>query len=768
MRNNIIQKAIILLLCIGCSGWLSAQNSATPSEIRLKSWENHQELKEKSPFKDLKWRCVGPEFSGGRIEAIASHPDEPYTLYVGAGSGNLWKSVNNGTTWEPIFENESTFAIGCVTIAHSDPKTIWVGTGEVLMARSSYAGTGVFKTTDGGNSWQNMGLNDTHHVPRIVIDPENPEIVYVAALGHNYGSNPERGVFKTADGGKSWEKIFYISEKVGIVELLMDPSDNKTLYAAAWERDRKAWNDVSSGEGSGLYKSTDAGATWKRLTTGLPTGKLVGRFGLSIAPSDPHIIYALLDNQEPPPAGTKVQGRGEVYRSDDKGETWKKTHSDKVPTSIGWDFCLIRVSPDNPDEIFVLGFKLLHSTDAGKTFTEVGETIVHLLPHDIRVMHVDMHEMWIDPDNPDRLILGNDGGLYISYDRGETWMHHNNFPITEVYAVWVDMDEPYNIYAGTQDNAALYGPANHNVEERLTKQGVEAPWKNVYLDRWGGGDSYFTYRDPVDHDIIYYEHQFGALRRKNMKTGETKDIRPGAKEGEPLLRYNWMTPYFISEYNQVTLYCAANKLYKSTDRGDNWTCISPDLTTNPGPEKQGNVPYGTISMLSESPLKQGVIYAGTDDGNLQVTKDDGMSWRLVSTGLPQKWVSRVTASQHEPATVFVSLTGYREDDFSNYLYMSEDFGATWKPISGNMPAEGINVIREDPRNKNILYAGTELGVYVTQDRGNTWHSLCNNLPTTPVHDMVIHPREYELVIGTHGRSCFVLDVKSINPHAANF
>ena len=761
MRKKTIQKAIILLLLTGYPVWLFAQNSATTPEERFKSWENHQLLKEKSPFRELQWRCVGPEFSGGRIEAIASHPDEPNTLYVGAGSGNLWKSINNGTTWEPIFDNESTFTIGCVTIAPSDPETIWVGTGEVLMARSSYAGTGVFKSTNGGESWENMGLNDSHHVPRIVIDPENPDIVYVAALGHNYGPNTERGVFKTTNGGKSWEKVLYIADNVGIVELLMDPSDNNTLYAAAWERDRKAWKDVSRGEGSGLYKSTDAGATWKRLTEGLPTGEYVGRFGLAIAPSDPDIIYALLDNQTPPPEGTRAQGRGEVYRSDDKGETWEKTHSDRVPTSIGWDFCLIRVAPDNPDEIFVLGFKLLHSTDAGKTFTEAGETIVHLLPHPIRVMHVDMHEMWIDPVNPDRLLLGNDGGLYISHDRGETWVHHNNFPITEVYAVSVDMDDPYNIYIGTQDNAALYGPASHNVKDRLTVYGVDDPWKNVYLDRWGGGDSYFTYRDPLDHDIIYYEHQFGALRRKNMATGETKDIRPTADEGEPPLRYNWMSPYFISDYNQVTLYYGANKLFKSTDRGDTWSCISPDLTTDPGPEKQGNVPYGTITMLSESPLQQGLIYAGTDDSNIQVTTDDGNSWKLVNSGLPEKWVSRVIASQHDAATVYVSMTGYREDDFSNYLYMSENYGTTWRSISGNMPAEGINVIREDPRDKNILYAGTELGVYVTPDRGKTWHSLCNNLPTTPVHDMVIHPRELELVIGTHGRSCFVLDIKSV-------
>ena len=760
MSKN-VQKIIILFFYLVSSGWLCAQNNATPPEIRLKSWENHQRLKEESPFKDLKWRSVGPEFCGGRIEAIACHPDEPYTFYVGAGSGNLWKTVNNGTTWEPIFENESTFAIGCVTIAPSDPKIVWIGTGEVLMARSSYAGTGVFKSMDEGKTWQNMGLHDSHHVPQIVIDPKNPDVVYAASLGHNYGPNQERGVFKTVDGGKNWEKVLYISENVGIVELVMDPSDNKTLYAAAWERDRKAWNNVTCGKGSGLYKTTNAGKTWKQLTKGLPAGEYTGRFGLAIAPSDPRIIYALLDNQEPPPAGSNRQGTGEVYQSDNKGETWQKMNQDVVPTTIGWDFCLLRVSPDNPDEIYIVGGKLLHSTDAGKTYKEAGETIVHLLSHDIRVMHLDMHEMWIDPKNTNRLLLGNDGGFYISHDRGNTWLHLNNFPIAEIYAVWVDMDKPYNIYAGTQDNAALYGPGNHNVEDRLTKYGVEDPWKDVYLDQWGGGDSYFTYRDPLNHDIIFYEYQFGDLRRKNMKTGETKDIRPLARKGEPQLRNNWMTPYFISEFNQVTLYYAAHKVFKSTDRGDSWTCISPDLTTNPVHEKQGNVPYGTITMLSESPLKQGLIYAGTDDGNVQVTNDDGKTWKLVNSGLPSKWVSRVIASQHEPGTVFVSLTGYREDDFKNYLYMSKDFGKTWKSISGDLPDEGINVIREDPRNKNVLYVGTESGVYVTLNRGITWNSLCNNLPTTPVHDLVIHPREYELVIGTHGRSCFVLDVSSL-------
>jgi photosystem II stability/assembly factor-like uncharacterized protein len=761
VKKHVWIGVIVCLYMFG-SSLLALQDSATPADERMKAWDHHQRLEAESPFKDLKWRAVGPEFCGGRIEAIACHPDEPFTIYVGAGSGNLWKTVNNGTTWDPIFENESTFAIGSVTIAPSNPGIVWVGTGEVLMARSSYAGTGVFKSVDAGKTWQNMGLHDSHHVPQIVIDPKNPDVVYVAVLGHNYGYNEERGVYKTEDGGNTWEKILYISERTGIVEIVMDPSDNKTLFAASWERDRKAWNNVIRGEGSGLYKTTDAGKTWKRLTKGLPMGKYVGRFGLAIAPSDPNIVYALLDNHEPPPEGVRRYRRGEVYRSNDKGETWQKMHENGVPTAIGYDFCLVRVSPDSKEEIFVLGNKLIRSTDGGRTYEEAGETIVHVLSHDIRVNHLDMHAMWIDPENPDRVILGNDGGLYMSHDRGESWLHLNNFPIGEFYAVWVDMDEPYNIYGGTQDNAALYGPSTHNVEDRLTEYGVEDPWKHVYLDRWGGGDSYFTYRDPVDVNIIYYEHQFGVLRRKNMKTGETKDIMPREKEGEPRLRRNWMTPYIISRYDPATLYYAAHKVFKSLDRGDSWVCISPDLTTNPGPEKRGDVPYGTITMLSESPLQQGLIYAGTDDGNVQVTKDDGKTWTLVNDGLPAKWVSRVIASQHELGTMYVTLTGYREDDFEKYVYMSKDFGKAWNSIAGNLPSEGINVIREDPRDKNILYVGTELGVYVTLDRGETWHSLCNHLPTTPVHDLVIHPRDHELVIATHGRSFFVLDVKSIN------
>jgi photosystem II stability/assembly factor-like uncharacterized protein len=722
---------------------------------RRDSWRHHLELEQESIFKDLKWRQPGPAFQGGRIESIACPAGNTSTIYVGVGSGNLWKSNNNGITWEPIFENESTFAIGSVAVSQSDPDIVWVGTGEVLMARSSYAGTGIFKSTDSGRTWQNVGLHDTYHIARVLIDPHDPDIVYVAAIGHNYTYNEQRGLFKTVDGGRTWEKILYASEKVGCVEVVMDPAENQTLYAVMWERDRKAWNNVEAGAGSGLYKSADAGASWELLSGGLPQGEHVGRIGIAVSQSNPNVVYALVDNQARNSQDNRSIG-GQVYRSDDKGQTWRKVHEEPLPTKIGYDFCLIRVSPDDEDQIYVLGNYLLTSNDGGKSYKRNQGKIINLRPHNSKVLHLDHHDMWIDPLNPDRLVLGTDGGLYMSYDRGLTWLRLNNMPIAEVYAVEVDMAGPYNIYIGTQDNAAIYGPSDY-----VLTDGQPEPWKHVYLDRWGGGDSYFTPVDPTDASIVYYEHQFGDLKRKDLKDGSAKSIRPRAAEDEPPLRHNWMTPVIVSHHNPFTLYYGANKVFKSINRGDNWTCISPDLTTRPGPEKQGDVPYGTITTISESSLEPGLIYVGTDDGNVQVTRDDGIGWTKISDGLPYKWVSRVAASEHEIGTVYVSFTGYREDDFEKYLYMSEDFGKTWESITGNLPCESINVVAEDLRDKDILYVGTDLGVYTTLDRGKNWISLCNGLPTTAVHDLVVHPRENELVIGTHGRSVYILDANDI-------
>ena len=721
----------------------------------MRSWEHHLKLKAESRFKDLKWRQTGPAFQGGRIESIACPPGYSSIIYVGVGSGNLWKSNNNGITWEPIFENESTSAIGAVAVSKSDPNTVWVGTGEVLMARSSYAGTGVFKSVDSGRTWQNMGLHDTYHIARVLIDPADPDIVYVAAIGHNYTYNEQRGLFRTTNGGKTWEKILYISDRVGCVEVVMDPDGNSTLYAVMWERDRKAWNNIEAGPGSGLYRSTDAGASWELLSGGLPQGEHIGRIGIAVARSNPNVVYALVDNNAQDSEGGRRIG-GQVYRSDDKGRIWTKVHEDPLPARIGYDFCLIRVSPDDEDQIYVLGNYLLTSEDGGKSYERNQGKIVNLRPHDSKVLHLDHHDMWIDPLNPDRLILGTDGGLYMSYDRGLTWLRLNNMPIAEVYAVEVDMADPYNIYIGTQDNAAIYGPSDY-----VLTDGQPEPWKHVYLDRWGGGDSYFTLVDPTDRNIVYYEHQFGDLKRKDFADGSTKSIGPNVAEGESPLRCNWMTPVVISHHNPFTLYYGAHKVFKSINRGDNWTCISPDLTTCPRPEKQGDVPYGTITTISESPIEVGLIYVGTDDGNVQITRDDGISWTKISDELPDKWVGRVAASEHGLGTVYVSFTGYREDDFEKYLYVSTDLGKTWESIAGNLPSESINVIAEDHRDRDILYVGTDLGVYTTLDRGKSWISLCNGLPTTAVHDLAVHPRERELVIGTHGRSVYILDVNDI-------
>ncbi len=483
---------------------------------------------------------------------------------------------------------------------------------------------------------------------------------------------------------------------------------------------------------------------------------------LAFAPSSPNVVYALLDNYAPdpslPPAGARG-GRGgprriggEVYRSDDRGATWRKMNEE--PVAAGYDFCLIQVAPDDPDTVYLPNNRFWVSEDAGRTHRQIEGTLVHLLPHGSRVLHLDQHALWINPDNGSHMLLGNDGGLHLSYDAGASWLHLNNLPIGEFYAVAVDMDEPYNIYGGTQDDAALFGASDQVIEDDLGDR-----WTHVYLDRWGGGDSYFTYRDELDTDLIYYEHQMGDLRRKRMSTGESLRIRPEAAEGEEPLRRNWMTPFFISRHNPLTLYYGANMLFKSLDRGDTWAAISPDLTSRPA--QQGNVPWGTLTSLAESPLRPGLLYAGADDGYVHVTHDDGHTWTRIDDGLPERWVTRLAASRHDAATVYISLTGYRYDEFDAYLFASDDHGASWRSIASGLPAEPINVIAEDPENPNVLYVGTDTGVYASLDRGTSWHALCANLPTTPVYDLVVHPRDAELVIGTHGRSVFVADVTAI-------
>ena len=651
--------ATLLLLCVTS---LPAQErptskSPTPAKVRLESWNLHQQMKARSPFKDLKWELVGPRMCGGRIESIASPKGKSSTMYVGVGSGGLWKTDNNGITWKPIFDDQPTQAIGDVAVSQSNPEVVWVGTGEVLMARSSLAGMGVFRSNDGGKTWDAKGLADTHHIGRVVISPDDPDIVFVAAIGHRYSGNENRGVFKTVDGGKSWKKVLFKGNDVSAIDLVFDPANPNTIYATTWQRDLVGQQHY--GKESAIYKSTDAGETWRRLKGGLPGPQgSAGRIAIDIAPSNPKRIYALYDNavfdQEEP--------RDLLFKSNDAGESWTIVNGEDLRT--GWDWCEIRVSPDNPDQIYSIGQKSFLSSDAGKSFTEIGGTIVHLLPHDSRTLHLDTHSMWIDPENPDKVVLGNDGGLYLSFDRCQTWLHLNNLPIAECYAITHDEQEPFNIYIGTQDNAALYGPSTHR-----PRDGHPDEWKHVYLDRWGGGDSYFTYRDPTDASTIYYEHQYGFLRRKNMKTGRTKTIRPTTSRGEKLrndvvrevrndvvreMRNAWMTPFFPSHFEGRHLYYAANYVFKSKDRGDSWQIISPDLSKGP---KTTNMRYQAITTLAESKLKQGLLYAGTDNGNLFVTDDDGENWQAIDAQLPRCNFRRVFPSPHDCRPRFCFAVG---------------------------------------------------------------------------------------------------------------
>jgi photosystem II stability/assembly factor-like uncharacterized protein len=698
---------------------------------------------EQSTFEDLQWRAIGPRLCGGRIEAIAAHGER---LYVGAGSGNLWRSDDRGMTWTPIFEHESSFAIGSVAVAQSNPETLWVGTGEVLMARSSYAGTGVFRSTDAGATWKNVGLTDSYHIGRITVHPHDADVAWVAAIGHNYTNNKQRGVFRTRDGGQSWQHVLSVSPRVGAIEVVLHPNDAQVLFAVTWERDRKAWNNVEYGPGSGLHTSTDGGTNWRRVAGGLPTGD-IGRIGFGIAPSQPQTMYAIVDNHERDNTGQRIGSM--LFRSDDGGNTWSQVNTEPLASRIGYDLCEVVVAPDNPDEVWVTGHYLLHSTDGGKTFERVGGEVRSVLPNPSRTLHLDHHEFLIDPEDGNHLLLGTDGGLYRSRDRGNTWLRINNLPIAEVYALTIDQADPYNIYIGTQDNAALFGPATGSVDP-----GEPETWQYVYQDRWGGGDSYFTYPDPSDPDTVYYEHQFGELRRKDMRSGKAVSIAPHAQPGKPALRRNWMTPYLVSTHDSNTLLYGAHCLFRSRDRGNTWKAVSPDLTSNPGASRRGNVPFGTITTISESHKDSECIYVGTDDGLVQRTLDGGATWTDVTATLPRKWVSRVVISKH-PARVYATMTGYREDDFQAYAFRSDDHGKSWRSIADGLPTESINVIREDPNNTDLLYVGTDRGVHASLDGGRSWHSLRGNLPTTPVHDLAVH-RGGDLIIGTHGRGVFVL------------
>ncbi len=742
---------------------LSAALAPGVARGQSKSAKSNKAAKEKPPaaaapaaekldygalLKDLQWRELGPAIMGGRIDDFAVVESNPSTVYVGTASGGVWKTTNAGTTWEPVFDNEGVSTIGDVTVAPSDPAIVWVGTGEPNNRQSSSWGNGVYKSTDAGKTWANMGLKDSHHIGRIAIHPANSNMVYVAALGHLWGPNKERGVYKTTDGGKTWTQSLSINEETGVVDLAMDPQSPDTLYAAAYQRRRTAYGFNGGGPSGAIYKTTDGGATWQKLTKGLPyaEGGDVGRIGISIYRRNPNIVYAVVQHS-----------KGGVFRSEDKGESWKKmSDTDPRPSY----YSQIVIDPNNDLRIWVLGAPMYYSEDGGKTF--VTNRVTHI--------HGDYHAMWINAANSGHMIAGSDGGIHWSYDGGRTWEYVNSVALGQFYELGADMRRPYYICGGLQDNGSWCGPSATWFQQGITNE----DWYRV-----DGGDGFYAQIDPAEPTTVYAESQDGNVVRRDLRTNESRNIRPMEKEGEPRYRFQWNSPIVISAHDPRTIYYGGNFLFKSTDRGDTWTKLGGDLTTGVERDKlpiMGKVPdkdmlsrhdgvqqYPCITTVSESPLTSQVLWVGTDDGNLQVTRDAGKTWKNVAErvpGVPKgTYVSRVAASRYAEGTAYGAFDGHRSNDFNVYLFMTTDYGETWKAISGGIPASNgtVHVVREHPRNPSLLFAGTEYGAYISFDRGANWTALKMNLPTVPVDDIVIHPRENDLILGTHGRSIWVLD-----------
>jgi len=788
----------------------------------------------------IEFREIGPAAFGGRITDIALVPGKPFSFYVAGATGGLFKTVNNGVTWECIWQNGGSIAIGDLAVDPSNPEILWIGTGEANNQRSGYGGDGVYKTTDGGKTWANVGLRGSDRIARIVVDPRDSNIVFVASMGPMYTTGGERGLYRTTDGGATWTRVLFVDDRTGATDVVIDPTDSNIVYAATLDRLRRPWHYDGEGPGSGIYKSVDGGTTWTRLEGGLPSGDL-DRIGLCISPKNPSVLYATVANHnarvdpnaapdfgfkgEPATNGLRVtevtagssaalgglqvgdlvtrigntdlvnvwtviqslgshkagqnvpivftrEGAaantitiaigggdverdihgmptriigGEIYRTADAGATWTRQNDQPVGGSPPYYYGQIRVDPNDENQIYVLSVPLMASSDGGKTWNN----------NVAGSLHVDHHALEIDPGDSNRLILGNDGGLGISYDRGATWDHYTNLPLAQFYAVGVDMQVPYHVYGGTQDNGTWGGPSHSR------GGGIgNAEWYPI-----GGGDGFYAQIDPTDPDTVYAESQFGAIYRLDKRTGRSTSIRPAEREGDEPYRFNWNSPILISHHNPQIIYFGGNRVFKSFNRGDTWPVRSHDLTTADPTKIQGNVPHCTITTIAESPIDPNLIIVGTDDGLVQLSADAGVSWTNLAGRFPGAptgwWVSRVELSRHDVNVAYVTINGYREDDDRPLVYRSADKGQTWVSISGNLPVEAVNVIREDPRNPSVLWLGTDLGAYVSIDSGATWTELTKGLPTTPVHDLVVHPRDRDLVLATHGRGFFIADVAPI-------
>jgi photosystem II stability/assembly factor-like uncharacterized protein len=773
-------------------------------------------------LKNFTWRSIGPANMGGRIDDIAVVESSPSTFYVGFATGGLWKTVNNGTTFTPVFDEQPVTSIGDIAVAQSDPNTVYVGSGEPNNRQSSSFGAGVYKSTDAGKTWANVGLKETQSIARIVIHPKDPNIVYVAAIGHLFAPNPDRGLYKTIDGGKTWTNTKFVDQDTGFTDLVMDPVKPEILYAAAYQRRRQPWGFNGGGPGSGIWKTTDAAKTWTKLTgNGLPTNPIIGRIGLDVARSKPSTIYASIEvgpsggtgagvnddgtlvdpgagrggggggrgaTPPPPPDPTKSG----IWRSDDSGKTWTFLSNSMDRPMY---YSQIRVDPTNPDIAYQGGAPFFKTIDGGKTWRQVQG-----------LAHSDHHAIWIDPRDHNHLMVGNDGGLDVSYDQAETWDFMNHIgAVGQFYKVSADMQKPYFVCGGLQDNGSWCGPSGVRSQNGI----LNSDWYRV-----GGGDGFYTANDPTDWRIMYSESQDGNTNRLDLGRGTTSSIRPrgpagrgglqlpaGAEGIDPAIlaqfgfgpgaangnivppppagtnfRFYWNTPFLLSPHNPSTVYLGAERVFKSMDRGTTWV-MSDDLTRKVGRndraimEVDGKAPmaskhdgaaaYSNVITLSESPVVPGIVWAGTNDGNVQVSRDGGLSWKNVVSKVPgvpnETHVSRVEASPFDAGTAYVTFDGHRTDDHKPYVFVTKDFGETWTSIAANLPMGNANVITADNRNRNLLFLGTEYAIHVSTDAGKSWKPLMQGMPTVRIDDLVIHPRERDLIAGTHGRSIWILD-----------
>jgi len=806
----------LIAICMLVSIFSSAQDERLAAN-KFRKASTDQSIASHIPSKN-----IGPTVFSGRVSDIAVNPSNPSEFYVAYASGGLWHTNNNGTSFTPKFDHEAVMTIGDIAVDW-DTKTIWVGTGEVNSSRSSYAGVGMYKSTDAGESWIHLGLTDSHHIGRIVLHPTETNTAWVAVLGHLYTTNQERGIYKTTDGGSSWKKTLFVNDNSGAVDLIIDPNDHNTLYAATWDRIRHAWDFQESGTGSGIYKSTDGGTSWDKMntdTSGFPNNDGTGRIGLDIATADgTTYLYAILDNynrrpKEPStkttgitksdfegmsrdqflqisdddlqdylsannfprkytPASVKAQVRAdkigpialkeyvenansllfdtpvigaEVYLSTDGAVTWKKTHEghlDGVYNSYGYYFGQIRVDPTDPMRLYIMGVPIVRSDDGGATWTNISAQNVH----------ADHHALWINPKMSSHIINGNDGGINISYDYGATYIKCNSPSVGQFYYINVDNAEPYNVYGGTQDNGVWVGSHNYRKGVRWHMNG-DYPYQAIM-----GGDGMQVQIDNRDNNTVYTGFQFGNYFRIDKSTEDRTYITPKHELGDRPYRWNWQSPILLSPHNQDILYMGANKLLRSMDQGTTFTEVSEDLTTG---GKKGDVAYGTITTISESQFQFGLIYVGTDDGRVWRTKNGGASWTDLGEELPaERWASRIVASSHQEGRVYLSLNGYRNDDFASYVYMSDNYGDTWTSISQSLPSEPVNVIKEDPSSADIVYVGTDHGTYVSIDQGATFGILDSSMPRTPVHDLVVQARDKHLLVGTHGRSIYKVDIEPL-------